>query len=145
MRKTNRLYTFFITTSLATFLALCLSLTACVPKSGGGLDDSLSEFRKALRWGFYDAAVAYIKTKNYDKPLRDRTHLKNIRITSYEYGGRRFLEDESTTEVLALISFYDVNRGSVVTLQEKQIWYLDPELNNWFLDGDIPDFYSVLQ
>ena len=135
----------FRTVNLSYVLLVCLSLaiTACatVDKSKrlDLLDINLTDFRKAVRWGYYDEATRYIQIKDYKEPLRSPDTLKNIRITSYEYG-KKFLSDEETRlEVTAVISFYDVNRGTVSTISDNQIWWFDAEKKFWFLDGDIPD------
>ncbi len=103
------------------------------------LELSLNDFRKAIRWGYYESAAQHIRQKKYDKPLHDPTYLKNIRITSYEYGVRQFSEDGNRVTVTAHISYYDVDRGTVHSTSEKQNWWFDPESKRWFLDGDIPD------
>lgn len=125
---------------------ICLSLIASSCSTLGknsqldSIEQSLNDFRKALRWGYYEQAVNHIQIKNYKEPLRDTEYLKNIRITSYEYGKKSFSEDGSTADVVALINFYDVNQGTVSTINQKQTWWFDSEHKRWFLDGDFPDF-----
>ncbi len=130
-------------------ICLVLTLSACASadkyKRTDQIDITLNDFRKAIRWGYYEEAARYIQIKDYSKPLRSPEYLKNIRITSYEYGEKFFSEDNTKLEVNALISFYDVNRGTVKKITDKQTWWFDAEKNHWFLDGDIPDMTSAFQ
>ncbi len=141
----NRLkLTHLFTTSI---VCISLMLSACTSmdssKRMDNISDSLNSFRKAVRWGYYDEATRYIQLKDYTQTMRDTEYLKNIRITSYEYGQKHFSEDKNKLDVIALISFYDVNRGSVRSISEKQSWWFDEENKRWFLDGDIPDFTDI--
>ncbi|MFK8068367.1 MAG: hypothetical protein AB8D52_08980 [Gammaproteobacteria bacterium] len=124
-------------------ICLSLSTTACSNLNKKSqldlLEQSLSDFRKALRWGYYPQATSFIQLKNYKQSLRDTEYLKNIRITSYEYGPKTFSEDGTTVDVIALINFYDVDRGTVSTISEKQTWWLNSDQKIWLLDGDIPN------
>ena len=129
--------------SYVLFVCLCLTISACatVDKSKrlDLLDISLNDFRKALRWGYYEEAARYIQIKDYKRPLRNPDYLKSIRITSYEYGKKVLSEDKMKLEISSLINFYDVNHGIVSTVSENQIWWFDAEKKLWFLDGDIPN------
>ncbi len=129
--------------SYALVICLSLSTTACSNLNKKSqldlLEQSLNDFRKALRWGYYAQAASFIQLKNYKKSLRDTEYLKNIRITSYEYSQKTFSKDGTTVDVTALINFYDVDQGTVSTISEKQIWWLNNEQKLWLLDGDIPN------
>lgn len=123
-------------------LLICLSACAGMDRSKqlDLLEMSLDDFRKSIRWGYFEQAASYVQIKNYAKPRRDPAYLKNIRITAYEYANKRLSEDQTLADVTALISYYDVNRGTVKDLVEHQIWWYDTASNRWLLDGDIPDF-----
>ena len=124
-------------------MVLVLAFSGCAGmdknKQQNQIEISLNDFRKALRWGYFENASQFIQTKDYDKPLRDLDYLKNVRITSYEYGNKRFSEEGSRLDVIALISFYNVNQGTVSDIAVDQVWWFDAEKNRWFLDGDLPD------
>ncbi len=109
------------------------------------LELSLNDYRKSLRWGNINNAAAYIKLKNYSTPLRDQAILKNVRITSYEYNIQQLNDDQTEATVIAQISFYDVNRGSVVDMLDRQSWWLDMESKQWNLDGDLPNFRAAMR
>lgn len=132
---------------LLIIIALLICLSACAgmgsSKQLDSLEMSLNEFRKSLRWGYFEQASSYIGVKNYTKPLRDRSYLKNIRITSFEYGSQQLSDDQTLADVTALISYYDVNHGTVNDIVEHQIWWYDTASGRWLLDGDIPDFSTV--
>jgi hypothetical protein len=127
----------------ALLLGAILTLSGCAAadkqKRMNHIDITLSDFRKAIRWGYFEDALRYIQVKDYSEPLRDPDYLKNIRITSYEYGNKSYSEDDTKLNVIALISYYDVNQGTVNDIAVDQVWWFDPEKKRWFLDGDIPD------
>jgi hypothetical protein len=103
------------------------------------IDITLNDFRKAIRWGYFEEALRFVQVKDYSEPLRNSDYLKNIRITSYEYGNKSYSEDDTKLNVIALISYYDVNKGTVNDIAVDQVWWFDPEKKRWFLDGDLPD------
>ncbi len=125
------------------FVCFGLTISACSTvdktKRLDLLESSMNDFRKAVRWGYYDEATRYIQIKDYKKSLRNPDYLKNVRITTYEYGKKFFNEDKTKLEVTALIGFYNVDQGTVKSINENQIWWFDAEKSLWFLDGDIPD------
>ena len=135
----------FNSSGLLSVVMICLVLTvsACASadkyKRTDQIDITLNDFRKAIRWGYYEEAARYIQIKDYSKPLRNPGYLKNIRITSYEYGEKFFSDENTKLEVVATISFYNINRGIVKEITARQIWWFDPEKKHWFLDGDLPD------
>ena len=131
----------------ALLISLVLAVSGCANidknKRINSVDFRLNDFRQALRWGYYENALQFIQPKDYQKPLRSPEYLKNIRITSYEYGDKHLSEDGTRLDVTALISFYNIDQGTVKDIAETQIWWFDQEKKNWFLDGDIPDLTGM--
>lgn len=107
------------------------------------LDISLNEFRKSLRWGYVENAAGFIRLKDYTSRLRDAAYIKEIRITKYEYAITSLNDAQDVAQVQVQISFYDVNRGTVVEMTDQQTWWLDREERRWFLDGDLPNFRAA--
>ena len=136
MTKTTK----FITTVL---IAVVLTLSACATadkqKRMNSIDIALNDFRKAVRWGYFEEALSFIQIKDYSRTLRNPDYLKSIRITAYEYGKKHFSEEGKKLNVTALISFYNVDRGTVNDIVEDQTWRFDDDQKRWFLDGDLPE------
>ncbi len=124
-------------------VAITLTLSSCASMEKNKQHDlinvSLNDFRKALRWGYFENATHLIQIKDYKEPLRNFEYMKNVRITAFEYGNKRFSEEGNRLDVTALISFYSVNQGTVKDITENQTWWFDAEKKRWFLDGDLPD------
>jgi len=124
-------------------MALTLTFSGCASmdksKQHDLIEVSLNDFRKALRWGYFENATQFIQAKDYKETLRDPAYMKNVRITAYEYNNKRFSEEGNQLDVTALISYYNVNQGTVSDIAVDQTWWFDAEKNRWFLDGDLPD------
>lgn len=122
---------------------LAFLLTACAAsKQEKGLDLTLLEYEKSIRWSQWDAAVEFLAPEfletNAPTPL-DLDRLRLFRVTAYEIrsavpfnGGLGFRQ---TVE----IRLFNRNQAIERSVRDTQEWKYDVDLERWFLHSGLPD------
>lgn len=132
--------------ALAVF-SVYLALVNCASMSKSEritkLNDTTRAYSLAVRWGEFRAARQFIRFRETPMALRDMGGLKDIRITAYDILEKIVASSTNQAKVLAEISFYHQTSGVVRTFTDNQTWWYDDELEQWFLDGDLPDFEGI--
>jgi len=104
------------------------------------LEQRTGNYETALRWGRYELARAFIKSKGTDQVKDNLDGLKQIKITSYKLLGRNFLENKEEAEQKVEIRFYNMDNLIERTIIDHQTWIFNYDLENWFLSSGLPDF-----
>jgi hypothetical protein len=105
------------------------------------LDQSITAYTSALRWGHYENAAAYRlhRDKGPVRPL-DPERFEGIRVISCEEVERALNKVQTEAAVTLSISYYFEDAGIAKTITDRQLWWFDPAQEHWFLDGDLPYF-----
>ena len=105
------------------------------------LDQSLSTYGKALRWGDYEEAALY-RLPHDGRPVMpvNRDDFKDIRVISYQVFEQRLNRAQTEARVTMSISYYHEDTGTVRSITDQQTWWYEPNQKRWFLDGDLPEF-----
>lgn len=104
------------------------------------LEQRTGNYETALRWGRYELARAFIKSKGTAHVKDNLDGLKQIKITSYKLLGRNFLENKEEAEQKVEIRFYNMDNLIERTIIDHQTWIFNYDLENWFLSSGLPDF-----
>lgn len=102
------------------------------------MEDTLTGYAAALRWGRYETAADYQAPARRVQP--DTNWLKNIHVTSYDVFYRKELEPGKLVEQSAEIRYFNEHVGVEKTLIDRQTWRFDAEKGVWLLEGDLPAF-----
>ncbi len=128
-----------------TFLLLIAgSLTGCADLQSKDqtkkLDQAVRSYIRAVRWGDLGAAASYIRPQEGTVEPPDLSKLAGLRVTNYDYAIDS--RAEGALEALMTVSFdyYFVDTLSVKKVYQQAIWWWDPSVENWFMDGKLPDF-----
>jgi len=126
-----------------------LALAGCaqvdVREKAYRLETTIQAYRKALRWGEYQAAHGFVRRRDGAEPALDAELLESIRVTDYEVVRREVIDEASEAVVVTHINFYHADSGRVRNLADQQLWYYDEKDDRWFLDGGLPDFAGALR
>ena len=104
------------------------------------LEQRTKNYETALRWGRYEIASAFIKSKVTTHITDSLDGLKQIKITSYKLLARNFLENNEEAEQKVEIKFYNIDNLIEKTIIDHQTWIFNKELENWFLSSGLPEF-----
>ena len=128
---------------LAPLLCLLLLLVGC-----SGLEENRRNsnfglqnlsYEKALRWGEYKTAAAYIKPGVVTEPI-DFADYDQIQVTDYR--GRHTSQESGGNKVTleVRISYLRKNTVSVRNLDQTLVWEYDESTERWWLLTPLPKF-----
>lgn len=134
-----------LTSFLRCFLAMSLVLFIGCASYGEHkqldlLDERTEHYETALRWGRYEIARAFIRSKVPGRIAENPDGLNQIKITSYKLLGRNVFEDNKEAEQKVEIRFYNIDNLIEKTIIDNQTWIFDKDLGTWFLSSGLPDF-----
>ncbi len=102
------------------------------------LDNATRQYEKAIRWGEYEAANGY-RRQSTGTPA-DMTHLKAVRVTSYETLRKIESADRSEVQIDVEIRYYNEFTMKEVTITDHQSWVYDPAGKSWYITSPMPAF-----
>jgi len=131
---------------LLAILALAIGLVAsgCGPsksKRKMALDDTLSQYATAVRWGDFAAASRYLdpEISPDKKPTRlDMERYKNLRISSYLPQPIQPGSDPDRIVQPVRISFYNRFTNRERSILDRQVWRYDADKKRWYLTSGLP-------
>ena len=103
------------------------------------LNQTLRGYEKAIRWAKYDMAYSFHKWEADEQPTLP-THLKNIRVTSYQVINQSFDEETMTAKLTVSIQYYNQDDLRERSIQDQQRWKFFPDLKRWYLISEPIDF-----
>ncbi len=104
------------------------------------LDQGVRAYIRAVRWGDLGAAASFIRPREGTVMPPDLSKLKGLHVTHYDYAIDS--EAEGNPEALMTVKFayYFEDTLSVKDVYQQATWWWDPEVENWFMDGELPKF-----
>jgi hypothetical protein len=103
-------------------------------------DEALYSYVSAVRWGDFDAALAFVDPEVLKaQPLSDveRERYRQFQVSGYEVRGSQQLSD---VEYEQQVEIRLVNRHTQVerVITDRQTWRWDPEAKRWWLVSGLP-------
>lgn len=129
--------------SLSIGLWACGSVPMTSPERIEALEQSLTNYYSALRWGHYAEAASLRASRSEAMEPSSMDALDHIRVTSYEITDQVVNEAQDEAKVVASVSFYIDDIGAVRTVMDRHTWWFDKTRKRWFLDGELPDFMDT--
>lgn len=123
---------------LISLLAACSSYQ--VKKRVNSLDKTLTSYGVALRWAEYDTLYAYYVSPNGTQPPVNLERLQDISVTGMDVKEKILNEDQTKANVKAVVSYYIKTEGNLKTLKLDQDWWYNEPNQQWFIDGEFPEF-----
>lgn len=127
--------------------AVLVVLSGCgsLPSIGGekralSLDASVETYRKVIRWGYYEEAAKYLRTRDGSGADPDLARAARYRVTRYEVGDRLIADTGEEARVIAHIEYYEIDSGVINSMRDDQYWWYDAETRRWFLGSGLPPF-----
>lgn len=129
-------------------LLMALTVAACgkvaATKRGNQFQKTLKEYNALIRWGYYEKAGAFINMRAGVPRQLDLEYLQEIRVTHYEIIRQIAIGDDlKDPREIAIdvdVDYYHDRTLRVKSIKYQQLWWHDEVAEQWFLDGDLPDF-----
>lgn len=126
------------------FLAVALlALTACFPVKNNALllDDTLSSYAAAIRWGHMDDALGFVDPevlKKHPVTALDLARYQQVQVSVYSESAPVHINDNEVSQVVE-IGLVNINTQAARSIVDKQLWRYDEKANRWWLVSGLPD------
>lgn len=107
-------------------------------KRANGLQAATNGYQAALRWGYYDTALAFLDSK---MPL-PTVNFKGLRLTGYDVVQSLRMPNKANALQTVAIEYLYEDRQIVKQLIDQQHWHWDAARKAWFLQSGLPKFES---
>lgn len=125
---------------VVTMLVACGALPLGKADRATVFDAAINNYRKLVRWGYYDEAAKYLRTpdgKPFDADLKNSAR---FRVTNYTVSTQLLSDDGKEARVLASIEYYELDSGVIRALHDEQKWWYDAAGKRWYLQTPLPRF-----
>ena len=103
-------------------------------------EKTTDSYELAIRWGYFEMAYKFIKTKNNEKQEPTFKKFDDIKVTSYEVQRINISENKQSVKQTVEIQYYKINQLIQKTLTDRQSWEYDVAEQKWYLHSGLPDF-----
>ena len=128
--------------SLALFLLMIL-LQSCntfkVRETVAALENSITNYNVALRWGMYKDAYSYHFSPDGKQPPAKLDDLEEISVTGIEVTEKVINTDHTEADVESTITYFLKTQGIIKKIRLNQKWWFNEQYNQWFVDHPFPD------
>ena len=128
--------------SLALFLLMML-LQSCntfkVRETVAALEDSITNYNVALRWGMYKDAYSYHFSPDGKQPPAKLDDLEEISVTGIEVTEKVINTDHTEADVESTITYFLKTQGIIKKIRLNQKWWFNEQYKQWFVDHPFPD------
>ena len=125
-------------------IVLIVLLSGCkqytVQKKVNNLEAAITSYDVALRWAQYPEAYSYHVSPNGTQPPATLDKLQEISVTGVKVIEKVINEDYTEATVKTEISYYLKSYGAIKKLKLDQRWWVNEKTNQWFVEGEIPEF-----
>ena len=129
--------------SLALFLLMIL-LQSCntfkVRETVAALENSITNYNVALRWGMYKDAYSYHFSPDGKQPPAKLDGLDEISVTGIKVTEKIINTDHTEANVESTITYFLKTQGTIKEIKLNQKWWYNEEYKQWFVDHPFPDF-----
>jgi hypothetical protein len=99
---------------------------------------STNNYREALRWGYYEAAIDFLHPDARDDI--DMETLENVRVTGIEEVRPGVITPENKVARTVRIDYVLEDEQRVKQVVDRQDWRWDADRQAWWLHSGLPDF-----
>jgi len=129
---------FLIPFSLMILLVSCNSLK--VREQITSLDDSISNYNVALRWGMYKDAYSYHYSPKGIQPPAKLDDLEQISVTGVEVTEKKISTEHNEAYIETVVTYFLQTERSIKKIKLNQRWWFNEEFKKWFIDNAFPEF-----
>lgn len=123
-----------------TMLAACGAIPLGKVDRATVFDAAVNNYRKLVRWGYYDEAAKYLRTPDGKPFAADLKNIARYRVTDYTVSNQFLSDDGKEARVIATIDYYQLDSGVIRSLHDDQKWWYDAKGKRWYLQTPLPRF-----
>lgn len=138
--KTSTLRLLALVTTLVILTACGTAKTRALERRVVALQSTTETYRKLVRWGYFDQAIEYLKTREGEPVKVNQEALKAWTITGYEPTEAIINDERTQAKLTAQVQYFHKDTRVASALIQQQLWWYDEKANRWYLDGNLPDF-----
>ena len=136
----NLLIRISVVALLTTMLTACGGLPLGKADRATVFDAAINNYRKLIRWGYYDEAAKYLRTPAGKPFAADLKNAARYRVTDYTVSNQFLADDGKQARVIASIDYYELDSGVIRSMHDAQNWWYDAEGKRWYLQTPLPQF-----
>jgi len=134
----NNFRIFLISFLLITLLQSCNTFK--VRETLSALEDSITNYNVALRWGMYKDAYSYHYSPDGKQPPAKLDGLEEISVTGAEIIEKTINAEHTEAYVESVITYFLKTQGTIKKIKLNQRWWLNEHHKQWFVDHPFPEF-----
>lgn len=104
------------------------------------LDQALSAYTGAIRWGNYDTAMVFAVPRSGTGPGVNPDALVGLKVTGFTTRINRVNPTADEANVTVGFTYYHQDRTSIRQVEQTATWYFDPVRQGWLMDSPMPEF-----
>ena len=128
---------------LISFLLMIL-LVSCntfkVREQITSLDDSISNYNVALRWGMYKDAYSYHYSPKGIQPPAKLDDLEQISVTGVEVTEKKISTEHNEAYIETVVTYFLQTERSIKKIKLNQRWWFNEKFKQWFINNAFPEF-----
>ena len=127
---------------MAAFASLALGGCARMKKQDQRvrLDQALTAYVGAIRWGNFETAAAFAVPRDGRRTRVSVDAITGLKVTGFSTRINRVGEDADEADVTTGFTYYHEDRGTIRQIEQDATWYFDEARGTWLMDGNLPDF-----
>ena len=133
-----RYITYFLVLVVIVVISACSTFK--VRETMEALENAITNYNVALRWGMHKEAYNYHYSSDGKQYPVDLSLLEEISVTGIEVTEKIVNPEHTEAFVEATISYYFKSEGNIKKINLNQKWWLNKNLNQWFIDQPFPKF-----
>ena len=127
---------------LSTALFIAILLVSCntfkTRENVAALDDAITYYNVALRWGMYKTAYSYHYSQEGIQPPAKLEKLAEISVTGVKVTEKTINQEHNEAYVEIIVTYFYKTEGNIKELKLNQKWWFNKELEQWFVDYPFP-------
>ena len=104
------------------------------------LESTLRKYEKALRWAEYRTVADYHVSREAKPLVVDIERARNFNVTGISILDKTINPEITDAVILAEISYYNKEYGTLQKIRQEQHWWRAPEGNVWLIESGFPEF-----
>ncbi len=104
------------------------------------LDQAVRLYADSIRWGNFETAAGLVRRRDGKTSAMAVTIPADLRVSGYASNVLRVNEQGDEATVVTSFSYYFTSTSRVRDISQTDLWWFDPTIEQWFMDGSLPDF-----
>ena len=104
------------------------------------LTQSVRLYENSIRWGDFSVAAGLLRRRDGGVTSATVNVPQEVRVTAFASKIIAVNDEVTEATVTTRFDYYLPDSGKVRTVSESDLWWFDPDTQQWYLDGELPNF-----